>query len=99
MKWFLSLNILTQILLIYFIIINIIAFFFFGLDKLKSQLNKQRISEKNLWLLALIGGSAGSLLAMNFFRHKTQKTSFQIVFVLILLIQITSIVLILNKYN
>jgi len=88
MQWFLSLNFATQVLLLYIIAINIIAFFFFGVDKLKSQLNSRRISEKALWFLAFIGGSAGCLFGMQFFRHKTKKTSFQIVFVGILALQI-----------
>lgn len=88
MNWFLSLNLTTQILFLYIIIINIVAFFFFGLDKLKSQLSHRRVSEKMLWALALIGGSAGSLIGMYFFHHKTKKTSFQIVFVGILAVQI-----------
>ncbi|MFH1947064.1 MAG: DUF1294 domain-containing protein [Candidatus Magasanikbacteria bacterium] len=35
------------------------------------------MSEKMLWILSAIGGSIGALLAMNFFRHKTKKLSFQ----------------------
>lgn len=97
MRWFLSLDFITQIVLLYFILINIAAFFFFGLDKLKSQLNHRRVSEKALWFLALIGGSAGALLGMYFFRHKTKKTSFQIVLAVILLVQIAAILFLLQK--
>ena len=76
--WFIQLNIVTQILIIYLVIINIITFFYFGIDKIKSQIaGKRRISEKTLWILSTIGGSAGALLGMNFFRHKTKKMSFQ----------------------
>ncbi len=97
MRWFLSLNFFTQVLLLYFILINIVAFFFFGLDKLKSQLSSRRISEKALWFLAFIGGSAGSLFGMYFFHHKTKKTSFQIVLALILLAQIVLVWWLLNN--
>ena len=94
MSLFLSLNLISQILLLYIIAINIIAFFFFGLDKLKSQLNKRRrISEKTLWFLALLGGSPGSIFGMYFFIHKTKKDSFQIVLALILGAQIIMAVL------
>ena len=91
MQWFLSLGLIKQLFLTYIIAINIIAFFFFGLDKLKSQLHSRRVSEKGLWFVAFVGGTIGSLLGMHFFRHKTKKTSFQIVFVGILLLQITLI--------
>jgi|SaaInlStandDraft_6_1057023.scaffolds.fasta_scaffold202910_1 uncharacterized membrane protein YsdA (DUF1294 family) len=75
--WFTNLSLQTQFLIIYLIVINIITFFYFGLDKLKSQLQHRRISEKILWILSAVGGSVGALLAMNFFRHKTKKLSFQ----------------------
>lgn len=91
MQWFLSLNTPTQILLLYIVVINIASFFFFGLDKLKSQLNSRRISEKGLWFMAFVGGSVGSLIGMYFFRHKTKKTSFQIVLVAILTFQMAII--------
>ncbi|HBU07454.1 MAG TPA: DUF1294 domain-containing protein [Candidatus Magasanikbacteria bacterium] len=87
--WFISLDILTQIVLIYFLVINIITFFYFGLDKLKSQIpNRSRTSEKTLWILSLVGGSFGALLGMHFFRHKTKKISFQAILALILAGQI-----------
>ncbi|MFZ2189380.1 MAG: DUF1294 domain-containing protein [Candidatus Magasanikiibacteriota bacterium] len=87
--WFISLNIFTQIILIYFLVINIITFFYFGLDKIKSQIpGKSRTSEKTLWILSLVGGSVGALLGMHFFRHKTKKISFQAVLALILAGQI-----------
>ncbi|MBU0661246.1 DUF1294 domain-containing protein [Patescibacteria group bacterium] len=92
-KWFSQLPLFTQILISYILAINIITFFFFGLDKLKSQWNKRRISEKQLWLLCLFGGSPAGLLAMNYFRHKTKKGSFQTVLILIIAVQITALIL------
>ncbi len=91
-EWFTQLNLLIQLLIIYLIIINIISFFYIGLDKLKSQLSRHRISEMALWLLTLIGGSIGTLLGMNYFRHKTKKPSFQAGIAIILAIQIIIIV-------
>ena len=96
LHYFLNLSLLTQIFLLYFITINIVTFFYFGLDKLKSQTGDRRISEKMLWILTLIGGSAGALLAMWFFRHKTKKLSFQAVVAVILVVQIWVVYLILN---
>ncbi|MBI4427249.1 MAG: DUF1294 domain-containing protein [Candidatus Magasanikbacteria bacterium] len=88
MRWFLELNLPTQILLLYFLLINLISFFYIGVDKMKAQLNRRRVSEKTLWLSALIGGSLGTLLGMHFFRHKTKKISFQAILAIILAIQI-----------
>lgn len=75
-------------LLIYGLVISTITFFCYGYDKLRAELGKRRVSERTLWILALIGGSLGALLAMHFFRHKTKKLSFQAVLALILLLQI-----------
>lgn len=98
---FSELDLWQQIIICYLLAINIIAFFYFGLDKLKARLNNHRISEKTLWLLAAIGGSAGALLGMHFFRHKTKKLSFQTVLAVILMLQIWVIyyIVYLNPFN
>ena len=88
MRWFLELNLPSQALLIYFLLINIAGFFYIGIDKMKAQVNRRRVSEKTLWLLALIGGSLGTLLGMHFFRHQTKKISFQTILAVILAVQL-----------
>lgn len=80
-----------QILMLYLLVLNIITFIAFGLDKMKSRGNGRRTPEKTLWLLTLLGGSPAALLSMKYFRHKTKKLSFQAVIVLILAIQIAMI--------
>ncbi len=57
----------------YLIIINIINFIMFGIDKAKAKKNKWRIPESTLLGLSLIGGSLGGIMAMTSFRHKTKK--------------------------
>ncbi|MCF7930207.1 MAG: DUF1294 domain-containing protein [Acholeplasmataceae bacterium] len=64
-------------LIAYLIIINIISFFLYGLDKKKAEKGKWRIKETTLLLFSLIGGGVGSILGMRFFRHKTQKNKFK----------------------
>lgn len=96
MHWLSQLSVINQILIIYFLLINLISFFNIGLDKLKSQLSHWRTKETTLWLLALLGGSLGTLLGMNFFRHKTKKNSFQIILALIFFLQIIIIYFFLN---
>lgn len=85
---FLALPLHEQILFVYFFCINIVTFFVFGLDKYKASGEFRRTPEKTLWLLSLIGGSIGALLAMHFFRHKTKKQSFQAVLLVIVLLQV-----------
>jgi uncharacterized membrane protein YsdA (DUF1294 family) len=53
--------------------INIITLIVFGIDKYLALAKRYRISEKNLLLLALTGGSVGALVAQRLFRHKRQK--------------------------
>lgn len=73
----------------YLIVVNLITFLAFGLDKARSQkLNARRTPEKTLWGLLLIGGTPGGLFGMNYFRHKTKKLSFQAAVALILAAQI-----------
>ena len=72
----------------YLVVINIISFFTYGLDKYLAIKNKRRISENTLISLSIIGGSIGSILGMFFFHHKTKKKRFLIMNPLILIIQI-----------
>lgn len=85
-----------EVLLLYFLFINVLVFIFAGYDKSQARKNNRRIPEKTLFLMALIGGSPGLLTAMLLFRHKTSKTSFIVKFVLILIIQALLIIAFLN---
>lgn len=72
----------------YIIFINIIAFIAVFADKGKAKKSKYRISEKALFILALIGGSIGTYSSMLIFRHKTKKWYFMTGIPLIIIIQI-----------
>ena len=72
----------------FIIIINIIAFTAFMLDKIYAAKSKWRISEKTLLILAFAGGSIGSLISMYLFRHKIRKPVFYIGIPLILSVQL-----------
>jgi len=63
-------------------VINLAAFLAFGLDKWKAKRKERRpetrrVPEKTLFLLAALGGSAGALLGMRVFHHKTLHRSFR----------------------
>lgn len=49
----------------------------FGIDKYKAIHQAYRISEKALFMIALIGGAYGAYVAMYLFHHKTRKTMFK----------------------
>lgn len=70
----------------YLLIINIITFIIYGIDKYKSIKHKYRISEVTLIILAIIGGSIGAFFGMIIFHHKTKKKKFIITIPIILLL-------------
>ena len=65
-------------IMIYLIIMNIAAFVMYGIDKRKAVKGSWRISESALLTAAALGGSLGSLLAMELFRHKTKHIKFTV---------------------
>ncbi len=73
---------------LYLLIINLISFIIFFVDKRKSIKNKWRIKENTLHLLSLIGGVYGSIVAMLLFRHKVKKPKFCIITAIALIINI-----------
>ena len=85
---------MANALLYYLIVINIVTFLVYGMDKLKAKQGSWRISEATLLILAIIGGSIGALLGMKVWRHKTQHKKFKYGLPLILLAQIVLIYLI-----
>ena len=75
---------IANALLYYLIVINIVTFLVYGIDKWRSTSGRLlptgrkkakqgswRISEATLLILAAIGGSIGALLGMKIWHHKT----------------------------
>ena len=72
----------------YLIAVNLIGFLAMYLDKQRAIHKKWRIPEKTLFLIALIGGSLGTTLGMNTFRHKTKHWYFKYGMPLIFIVQL-----------
>ncbi len=72
--------------IVYLIIINVIAFFAYGIDKIKAKKGRWRTPESVLLLLAFMGGAAGALAGMLLFRHKTQHKKFTILVPMMLVV-------------
>ena len=75
------------------VIINLVTFLVFGLDKWKAKRKEKkdsvrRVPERTLFLLAAIGGSVGALLGMKAFHHKTLHKTFRFGIPAILILQI-----------
>lgn len=79
-------------LLVYIIlIVNILSFVLFGIDKDRSKRGAWRIPESVLFLSAAFYGSIGTLAGMFLFHHKTKHLKFTIGVPLLFIIQVASI--------
>ncbi len=76
------------ILLIYLAAVNLFGLIIMGVDKSRAKRRKWRIPEATLFLVAIIGGSIGSILGMYLFRHKTKHWYFVVGMPVILVLQI-----------
>lgn len=84
------------LLLGYFIIMNLIGFALMGIDKYRAKKRSFRIPEATLFIVAIIGGSIGSIIGMYAFRHKTRHWYFVYGMPFILLLQIILFIFLLN---
>ena len=78
---------LWQLLGLYLAMMNLAAFAAMGADKRRARRGRWRISEKALFLPALLGGALGGVLGMSLFHHKTRHWYFRLGFPLLLLLQ------------
>ena len=84
---------------IYLIIINLVGFLSMLIDKKKAERGSWRIKESTLLIIAVLGGSIGSMAGMYTFRHKTQKPRFYVGLPIILITQILIIIYIVTQVN
>ena len=78
---------------VYLLIVNLIAFALYSIDKRRAIKHQFRIPEKTLLWMARIGGGVGSWIGIKVFRHKTKHTKFRIVVPLWTIIWAAAIVL------
>jgi len=62
-----------------YLLLSMITFIAYAIDKAAAQAGRWRTSESSLHLLALLGGWPGALLAQQTLRHKSKKGSFRVV--------------------
>jgi uncharacterized membrane protein YsdA (DUF1294 family) len=67
---------------------NAVTVLVYGYDKAIAGGHRRRVPERTLLGLALCGGTAGALLAMRLFRHKTAKRSFRNGLALVIAVQL-----------
>ena len=87
---------MRTLLIAYIVLINLVGFFLMGIDKRRARRNRWRVSERTLFIVALLFGSAGVLTGMYVFRHKTKHLSFTIGIPTILVCQFLLLILLLS---
>lgn len=90
---------LPKIVFIIYSAMSVITFISYGLDKSAAKKDRWRTPEKTLQLLGLFGGWPGALAAQKIFRHKSRKTSFQVLFWISVIINCSAIALFYLKKN
>ena len=88
---------LKTMLLAALLLMNLLAFILYGVDKRKAQRGAWRIPEATLLLVAFLGGSVGAFLGMEIFRHKTKHAKFKILVPLFLVLHIALAVYIFKR--
>ena len=87
---------IEKFLCVYLLLLNVLTFTLFGIDKKKAISHAWRIPEKTLLLFSFIGGFVGAWLAMFFFRHKIKDKGFLPYVILLSMIWLIGIVVFLK---
>lgn len=74
--------------MLWLVIINVLAFSLFGIDKRRAVRGAWRVREASLLLTAVLGGGFGALLGMRVFHHKTKHRKFTIGVPFILILEL-----------
>lgn len=82
---------MEKYLFCYVIIINVINFLLFTIDKRRAQKGRYRIPEFWLFFISLIGGAMGGIISMYSIKHKINKISFSIGIPILLIINFISL--------
>ena len=73
-----------------YVLASCVSYIMYSLDKAAAGKDMQRIAEKTLHSVDLLGGWPGALIAQQQFRHKTVKASFKSVFWLTVLVNVAA---------
>ena len=82
---------MTESLWIYLVVVNVLAFALYGIDKYKAKAGAWRIPEKTLLGIAVLGGSVGAIAGMKTFHHKPKHWYFRYGLPALLAIQLAAV--------
>jgi len=89
---------LGNIILGFLIILNFFSFIVVGYDKYQAKNRGWRVSERSLFLVALVGGAIGVYLGMRSFRHKTRHRKFSYGIPVLVIFNLLIYIFLLNKF-
>lgn len=92
-------GLLDGIFLLFISLMNVATYWFYSQDKEAAQLNKQRVPENALHLLAFLGGWPAAWLAQQRLRHKTQKQPFRKIYFCTIVFNILLILWLVSPLN
>ena len=81
-------ELILYIYLLLMVIMSIISFTLYGVDKKKAIKGNERIKEKTLLFYTIFNGAIGAFFARFVFRHKTEKKYFSLTIFAGLFIQV-----------
>ena len=87
-----------MMLIYYLLAVNVLTFIVYGVDKWKARSGCWRVPEATLMGLAALGGSVGAWLALQLFRHKTQKKKFRYGVPALFVLQVAAVLVFLNIF-
>jgi uncharacterized membrane protein YsdA (DUF1294 family) len=85
-------------IIIYLLVINVVTFLAYFLDKHYAKKGMWRTPEASLLVLVLLGGTLGAIIARKKFRHKTKKGTFRSQFAFIVFLQIIIVIALFMKF-
>ena len=84
---------------VYYVAISGVTYLVYWWDKRRATQGGWRVAENTLHLLSASGGWPGALLAQQWLRHKSSKTSFQLQFWLMVLINVAAVLWLCSPYG
>ena len=78
----------------WYVVVSLLAFAVYAIDKSAAKRGTWCTSERTLHWLAVVGGWPGALLAQHWLRHKSSKLKFRVVFWSTVALNVVSVALI-----